>query len=245
VDKERYGHARLTKEMYVGLASNELEALQRQLEVSEHERCKLMEELKPLRREHEEVVLQIMATLDELMNGVVGGTNIFTAYDPSGTQVAVPAHHIEGILEAVRHEFKKHEQFNYLDAAEQRAIHAVQEAKQWREKYETLAARRFPIMNDGYAECPSSIPWFVAERYDRQMQRNHSQSVEKLAERGGLDPTELWFCVQSKDYDNNEPNLVEKSVALVKKFNGLDIEWYKLYDELLAHHREVHSQCQF
>ena len=219
--------------------------LEGELKVANEERVKLVEELKTFRLQREEVATQVLASVEELMNNVVGESNIFTAFLPDGTQAAVPPHHIEGILEAVRHEFKKVEKFSFTEAAEQRAVQAAAESKSWREKYETLAARRFPIQNEGYPECPSSIPWFVADRYDRQIQRNHGQSLDALALRGGLDPSELYFCVQSKQYDHNEPNLVEKSAALVRKFNGLDIEWFKLYEELLAHHREAHPECAF
>jgi hypothetical protein len=219
--------------------------LEGELKVANEERTKLAEELKSFRLQREEIATQVLAALEELTNSVVGGSNVFTAVLADGRTAAVPPHHIEGILEAVRHEFKKVEKFSFTEAAEQRAVQSAQESKQWREKYETLAAKRFPIMNEGYPECPSSIPWFVADRYDRQIQRNHGQSLDALALRGGMDPSELYFAVQSKQYDHNEPGLVEKSVALVKKFNGLDIEWFKLYEELLAHHREAHPECAF
>lgn len=223
----------------------QVERLNAQLVVACAEREKLAEELKTCRLNREQIAAQVLAALEELTNSVVGGTHMFTAFLADGTKQAVPPHHIEGILEAVRHEFKKVEKFSFTEAAEQRAVQAAAESKQWREKYETLAARRFPIQNDGYPECPSSIPWFIVDRFDRQIQRNHGQSPDELAKRGGLDPTEFYFCVQSKLYDNNEPNLVEKSIALIKKFNGLDVEWFKLYEETLAHHREAHPECAF
>lgn len=218
--------------------------LQRSLQVSESERCKLVDELKTYRMQREECALQLLAALEELTINAVGNSHIFTALAPDGSTVAVPPLHIEGILEAVRLEFKKQEQFSYTEAAESRALQAQAEGREWRKKFETVSSRQFPIMNEGYPECPSSIPWFIASQYDRQIQRNHGQSLEAIAERGGLDPSELWFVVQAKSYDNNEPNIVEKSIALVKKFNGFDNEWLKLYEESLAHHREAHPECQ-
>ncbi len=55
-----------------------------------------------------------------------------------------------------------------------------------------MSERRFPIMSG------PSVPWRMVEPYARQAYENHGQTLERLAERGGLDPTELWCAVHSK-----------------------------------------------
>jgi len=49
---------------------------------------------------------------------------------------------------------------------------------------EKREARHFPVM-DG-----PSIPWSIIARYERQAQKNHGQTLERLAERGGLSVSE-------------------------------------------------------
>lgn len=225
-------------------AYDELRDLRAKLLAAETAKSAVLNQLKKYTRSREEIAAQLLASLEEISVQVVDNTNMFIAYDKDGFQIAVPPQHVEGILEAIRAEFKKHEKFSYIEAAEQHAVTAQESANDWRRKYDELAGRRFPIMNEGYPECPSSIPWFALDRYSRQVQSNHGQSLEELAKRGGLDPTELYFVVQSKKYDNNVPDLVEKGVALVKKFNGLDVEWLKLYEEAIAHHIEKHPECR-
>lgn len=41
---------------------------------------------------------------------------------------------------------------------------------------------------------PASVPWAYAERFREQAQRNHGQTLERLAERGGLSPEEIWLA---------------------------------------------------
>lgn len=50
-----------------------------------------------------------------------------------------------------------------------------------------LEERRFPVLDAGF-----SVPWRLVAPFETQAQRNHSQTLQRLAERGGLDPVELW-----------------------------------------------------
>jgi len=53
--------------------------------------------------------------------------------------------------------------------------------------------RRFPVMSrDG---LPKSVPWLLVAPHESQAKINHGQSLEQLAQRGGLDPIELWRLV--------------------------------------------------
>ena len=53
------------------------------------------------------------------------------------------------------------------------------------------------------AHCVSmviSLPWPMVEAHERQAQKNHSQSVARLAERGGLSPCEAVAVLEDRDY---------------------------------------------
>lgn len=67
-----------------------------------------------------------------------------------------------------------------------------------------MSARRFPVLNQ--QDCrpqlrktmPRSIPWAFAETFREQAYENHSQTLERLAERGGLSPEEIWMAANAK-----------------------------------------------
>ena len=42
------------------------------------------------------------------------------------------------------------------------------------------------------ADLPASVPWSVVAPHEAQAKRNHDQTLERLAERGGLSPEEMW-----------------------------------------------------
>lgn len=48
--------------------------------------------------------------------------------------------------------------------------------------------------------CPRLVPWeFVAEHHE-QCQKNHDQTLERLAERGGLAPSEMVAVVEDRPW---------------------------------------------
>lgn len=57
--------------------------------------------------------------------------------------------------------------------------------------------RPFPIL-----ACKSvkSVPWALAEKARERLQWSHGLSLERLAERGGLLPTELVAALDALDY---------------------------------------------
>lgn len=58
--------------------------------------------------------------------------------------------------------------------------------------------RRFPIL-DAPAGCPKSVPWSLVEPHAAQAASNHGgQTLERLAERGGLCPSELYAVVHDQ-----------------------------------------------
>lgn len=65
--------------------------------------------------------------------------------------------------------------------------------------------KRFPILIDRLGTpgpCPSSIPWEAIAPYEGQAKQNHGgQSLERLAERGGLSPTEAYLVMHGCAWD--------------------------------------------
>ena len=50
-----------------------------------------------------------------------------------------------------------------------------------------MTERMFPILQDPQIKC---IPWAVLATHEKQALTNHSQTFERLAQRGGLSPAE-------------------------------------------------------
>lgn len=59
-------------------------------------------------------------------------------------------------------------------------------------------ARTFPILGPMWA--PREVPWALVEPHRRQALANHHQSLERLAERGGLDPAELIAVLEDRPW---------------------------------------------
>ena len=61
----------------------------------------------------------------------------------------------------------------------------------------------FPILND---RSIKAIPWAVIQPHERQAQRNHGQqTLNRLAQRGGLDVTEAVSVMMDQDYTRFVP----------------------------------------
>jgi hypothetical protein len=71
-----------------------------------------------------------------------------------------------------------------------------------RAKLEHFTARKFPIMGG------PTIPWASIAPYDGQAQRNHSQTLERLAERGGLDVHEALHVMRCVDRHLRSPESI-------------------------------------
>lgn len=56
-----------------------------------------------------------------------------------------------------------------------------------------MAEPMFPILNDPIIKA---IPWAAIQSHEAQAQRNHSQSLRRLAQRGGLNAAEaVWVML--------------------------------------------------
>lgn len=68
---------------------------------------------------------------------------------------------------------------------------------------EEINARPFPVLMH-YDElkrnpdCPRSVPWSRLVPFEGWAKRNHDQSLETLARRGGLDPSEIRCIVEQR-----------------------------------------------
>lgn len=83
---------------------------------------------------------------------------------------------------------------------------------------EAYAARR------NRTPYPRSVSWDLVKDHGEQALSNHSQTLERLAERGGLSPKELWCVVHSKRfYDSHE--ITEALAIEWLRSLGADVAW--------------------
>lgn len=66
-----------------------------------------------------------------------------------------------------------------------------------------MTERTFPILRDYRERCARpdarrSVPWAWVAPHEEQARSNHSQSLERLAQRGGLGPDELYLAVHGQ-----------------------------------------------
>lgn len=64
-----------------------------------------------------------------------------------------------------------------------------------------MTARRFPVHPDSRRktrDCPASVPWSMLAPHEAQAQSNHSQTLERLAERGGLAVCEMLAVLEDR-----------------------------------------------
>lgn len=80
--------------------------------------------------------------------------------------------------------------------------------------------RMFPVLLQSHekvllaAGCPRSVPWDFVARHDQQCRRNHDQTAERLAERGGLGVLEMCAVVLGKRYREVKELLLTELGAL-------------------------------
>ncbi len=62
-----------------------------------------------------------------------------------------------------------------------------------------MPSERFPILRQWPDTGPRFIPWSMIEPHRKQAEYNHcGQTLERLAERGGLSPMELWCALNDR-----------------------------------------------
>jgi len=71
-----------------------------------------------------------------------------------------------------------------------------------------MPEKEFPILQfwthkrefRGFKPPFTSVPWDLIASHKHQCLRNHSQTPERLAERGGLDPSEMLSVIHGRRY---------------------------------------------
>jgi hypothetical protein len=71
-------------------------------------------------------------------------------------------------------------------------------------------SRRFPIMIQHYSKSyevlrrgPGSIPWPMIAPHEARAKKNHDQTLERLAERGGLDAYEAVWVLTDQPWSSS------------------------------------------
>lgn len=70
---------------------------------------------------------------------------------------------------------------------------------------------------------PRSVPWALVSEHGEQAKLNHSQTLERLAERGGLSPLELWCVVHDKKWHEKGAMTESKAIEWLRTVDG--VEW--------------------
>ena len=98
----------------------------------------------------------------------------------------------------------------------------------------TSDERRFPIMGG------PSVPWRMIEPYAAQAKANHDQTLERLAQRGGLDPCELYCIVHGTAWWKVRSSLtLEQARAWLDAWLAADDERTKRADRAEARVKEL------
>jgi hypothetical protein len=70
-----------------------------------------------------------------------------------------------------------------------------------------VSERAFPVLLYAYERqrwaesgCPMSVPWSLIAPHEAQAQRNHMQTLETLAVRGGLGPCEMVAVLEDRPW---------------------------------------------
>lgn len=53
-------------------------------------------------------------------------------------------------------------------------------------------------MREVCEKWPRDVPWAFVEAFRKQAEANHDQTLERLAQRGGLCPSEMWLAAHDQ-----------------------------------------------
>lgn len=73
--------------------------------------------------------------------------------------------------------------------------------------------QNFPILS---SDLVSNVPWAFIAPHEKQAERNHSQSLKRLAERGGLNAAEVLDVVEGRPYGSS-PRRADAELPLINK----------------------------
>lgn len=104
-----------------------------------------------------------------------------------------------------------------------------------------IDARQFPVLSScRHPRMPRSVPWRLLAPHEEQARANHSQTLERLAERGGLDVTEMAVILRNEKwpmawYGGVPPAELERAVDYVlQRIAALDEPVRAQGDRLMA-----------
>ncbi len=68
-----------------------------------------------------------------------------------------------------------------------------------------MSDKRFPVITgqsrvprEIRVRWPRDVPWTFIEKFRAQIESNHDQKLERIAQRGGLAPEEIWLAAHAQ-----------------------------------------------
>ena len=74
-----------------------------------------------------------------------------------------------------------------------------------------MIADQFPILG---SKTLKEVPWSLLAPHERQAISNHSQSLERLAQRGGLSPCEALAVIEGRSWGSIKPGITDEARLL-------------------------------
>lgn len=103
-----------------------------------------------------------------------------------------------------------------------RVLAAARRAEEAEREFAKLKARQFPVLQPPPG-CPSRVPWSFVAPHEGQALRNHDQTLERLAQRGGLGAEELVAVVRGERWRERTFKTEEDAaVELARMLSPLD-----------------------
>jgi len=92
------------------------------------------------------------------------------------------------------------------------------------------SGRRFPIQGG------PSIPWRIIAPHEAQAETNHDQSLERLAQRGGLSPAEAHFVLADRKWPRgmSDEDWCQAEIAALAELNAINATDNQLIADLAA-----------
>ena len=82
----------------------------------------------------------------------------------------------------------------------------------------------FPVHSDSRRRvkaCPRTVPWGILAPHEAQALRNHSQTLKRLAERGGLALCEMCAIIEERRWRSmDDTEAYERVLREIEKFNS-------------------------
>jgi lambda repressor-like predicted transcriptional regulator len=112
--------------------------------------------------------------------------------------------------------------------------------------------KQFPILwhirNRPAADGPLTVPWTLVEPHAEQARINHGQTLDRIADRGGLSPSELAAVLGDRPWTPMDTadalDVIRKEevrMTLARRLHERDCPGDRLYEGLSASHQSVHE----